>query len=225
MTDQRPAPEIPGNLRSTYIRLPDCIRECGGIVVLNRHIRSLVFSTDVAIIRNTNADAVIAVYPFTPQPIITHAIILAADIPVFCGIGGSITSGDRAVELALDAEFQGALGVVVNQPTPIQVIERLKSRLEIPVVATVVSEHNDFKARMDAGVDIINVSGATRTPEIVRKIKAINLSFPVIATGGGTEKTIRRTIEAGADAITFTPPTTGALYKKLMDRYREEAGG
>ena len=34
-----------------------------------KRIKSLLFSTDVAIIKNTNADAVIAVYPFYPSAI------------------------------------------------------------------------------------------------------------------------------------------------------------
>lgn len=55
-------------------------------------------------------DAVLAVYPFTPQPVITQAILGAADVPVFCGIGGGITRGKRVVNLAMDAEFKGAMG-------------------------------------------------------------------------------------------------------------------
>ncbi len=217
------APEVQSDLRSGYIRLPESIRECSGIAVLNRRIRSLIFSTDVAIIRNTDADAVLAVYPFTPQPFITHALILAADVPVFCGVGGGLTSGRRTLEVALDAEFQGALGVVVNCPAPDRLIEQLKAKLEIPVIATVVSA-DDVPGRMDAGVDIFNVSGAKRTPEIVEKIRALNPAAPIIATGGNEDETIRRTIAAGANAITYTPPTSRELYKKIMDRHRREFG-
>jgi putative ABC transport system permease protein len=47
----------------------------------------------------------------------TQAILLSADIPVFCGIGGGITQGKWVVNLALHAEFQGAIGVVLNAPT------------------------------------------------------------------------------------------------------------
>lgn len=216
----RPTPEVPGNLRGGYIKLPPCIGECSGIRVLHRMIRSVLFSTDVAIIRNTNADAVIAVYPFTPQPIITHAIILAADVPVFVGVGGGITSGERTLEIALDAESQGALGVVVNRPTPNALIERLKARIEIPVLATIVSPDDDIAGRIEAGADIFNVSGAARTPEIVSTIRATSATVPILATGGGTEETIRRTVEAGANAVTYTPPTTGALYRRIMERYR-----
>ena len=49
------------------------------------------------------------------------------------------------------------------------------------------------------------------TPNIVRKIKEEFPDFPVIATGGPTEETIMRTIEAGANAITYTPPSNGDI--------------
>jgi len=117
-------PEYSGVLRSHMIEIPTSINKCGGIRIFGRIIKSLVFSTDIAIIRNINADAVIAVYPFTPQPIISHAIIMASDIPVFCGVGGGTTTGERVVHLASDAEFQGAFGVVLNAPTPNATLEK-----------------------------------------------------------------------------------------------------
>ena len=55
-----------------------------------------------------NADAVIAVYPFTPQPRIVRAVISVADMPVFCGVGGGFTSGARSVAQAMEAEHCGA---------------------------------------------------------------------------------------------------------------------
>jgi hypothetical protein len=57
------APDVRGRLRRQFIRLPVIIREVPRVRILNRHIRSVVFSTDVAVMRNTDADAVIAVYP------------------------------------------------------------------------------------------------------------------------------------------------------------------
>ena len=50
---------------------------------MGRRIKSLIFSTDIAIIRNCNADAVLAVYPFTPQQIIADAIVSTSSLPVF----------------------------------------------------------------------------------------------------------------------------------------------
>ena len=80
--DNMKIPEFQGNLRSFMLKVPEIIRECSGIKIFGKKIRSVLFSTDVSIIRNTNADAVIAVYPFTPQPIITQAVMTASDIPV-----------------------------------------------------------------------------------------------------------------------------------------------
>lgn len=65
------------------LKVPEEIQQASGIRVMGKLIKSIVFTTDICIIRNVNADAVIAVYPFTPQPIITQAIMSAADIPVY----------------------------------------------------------------------------------------------------------------------------------------------
>lgn len=214
-------PEIKGNLRNHIIELPLSIREASGILIFGKRIKSIIFTTDVAIIRNNTADAVIAVYPFTPQPVITHSLMQAADVPVFCGVGGGITTGHRVVKLAVDAEFQGALGVVVNAPTTNELIKLIKKSIDIPIVITVVSEHEDFKSRIDAGVSVFNVSGAGNTAKIVRKIREEFPYVPIIATGGPNDDTIRETISAGANAITYTPPTTAEIFSHIMDNYRE----
>lgn len=215
-------PEIKGTLRSHMIELPPVIREASGIRVFGKRIKSFVFSTDVAVIKNTNADAVIAVYPFTPQPVITQALVMAADIPVFCGVGGGITTGKRVVNLALDAEFKGAMGVVVNNPTPNDTIRLLRDTIDIPIIVTVVSEFEDIGARIEAGATILNVSGAKRTAHIVRKIREQFPTFPIIATGGPNENTIKATIEAGANAVTFTPPPASDILNEIMTNYREK---
>lgn len=213
-------PEIKGTLRSHMIELPTVIRNASGIKIFGKRLKSFLFSTDVAVIRNTNADAVIAVYPFTPQPVITQALLLAADVPVFCGVGGGITTGKRVINLALDAEFKGAMGVVVNNPTPNEVIRQIRDTIDIPVIVTVVSEYEDIKSRIDAGATILNVSGAKNTANIVRKIRQEFPEFPIIATGGPTEETISDTIEAGANAITYTPPSAADILNGLMNNYR-----
>ena len=193
---------VEGALRRVTLKVPECIRYCSGILVFGKRIKSLVFTTDVSIIRNVNADAVIAVYPFTPQPIITQALMLAADIPVFVGVGGGLTQGPRVVNLAMFAEMQGAMGVVV----------------------TVARADEDFEGRMEAGASIFNVSAAARTPEVVRTIRERFPHVPIIATGGAHEDSIRRTIEAGANAITWTPPSCGEIFKDIMTAYREGRG-
>ena len=217
---KKEAPVFTGTLRKHMITVPEVIQEVSGINIFGKLIKSLVFTTDVAIVRNINANAVMAIYPFTPQPAISHAIIAAADMPVFCGVGGGTTKGKRVINLARDAEFQGATGVVVNAPTPDETIYRLNEVVDIPIVVTVVSELTDIQARLDAGASIINVSGAAKTPAIVAAIREKFPDVPIIATGGSTEESIRKTIDAGATAITYTPPTSAQLFREMMVRYR-----
>lgn len=215
----KPTP-IEGTLRKFSLKVPEVIRKASGIVVFGKRIKSLVFSTDLCIIKNVNADAVIAVYPFTPQPVITQAILTAADIPVFVGVGGGLTRGKRVVNLANYAEMQGAMGVVVNAPTENEVIETVSATIDIPVVVTVVREDTDFAARVAAGAEIFNVSAAQNTPKVVRDIRKQFPKVPIIATGGPTDESILETIEAGANAITWTPPSNGDIFKEIMEAYR-----
>jgi len=211
---------IDGNLRKFAIRIPPIISQCSGITIFGKLYRSIVFSTDLAIIRNVNADAIMAVYPFTPQPVITQAIISASDVPVFAGVGGGLTQGKRVIHMASYAEMQGAIGVVVNAPTKNEVIRELSDTIDIPVIVTIAREDTDIYERVEAGMRIANVSAASETASIVRKIRAAFPDLPIIATGGPTEETIRETIEAGANAITWTAPSSAEIFKSIMAAYR-----
>lgn len=213
--------KIDGTLRAFALRVPECIYKCSGIFVFGKRIKSLVFSTDLSIITNVNADAIIAVYPFTPQPIITQALMLAAGVPVFAGVGGGLTQGQRAVNLAMFAEMQGATGVVLNAPTSNEVVRHVADTIDIPVVVTVARADTDIEARLAAGANIFNVSAAAETPAIVRKIRETHPDVPIIATGGPTDASILETIEAGANAITWTPPSNGEIFRDIMAAYRE----
>lgn len=219
--NKKTPPRIEGTLRRVALRVPDVIRKCSGIVIFGKRIKSIVFSTDLCIIKNVNADAIIAVYPFTPQPIITEALLLAADIPVLVGVGGGLTQGRRVVNLAMYAEMQGATAVVVNAPTSDAVIHSIRDIVDIPVVVTVVNPEHDIAGRVKAGASIFNVSAAEKTPQTVRQIRNLYPDIPIIATGGPTDETILATIEAGANAITWTPPTSGEIFKEIMAAYRE----
>ena len=213
--------EIKGYLRDFRLSVPDAIYECRGIKIFGRRIKSIVFSTDVSILRNCNADAVIAVYPFTPQPVITQAVMMAADCPVFVGVGGGLTKGERVINLARHAEYQGATGVVLNAPTSNDTIREVAKVVDLPIVITVVKE-DDIASRLDAGAQILNVSAAAQTPELVAKIREKYPDVPVMATGGPTEESIKETIKAGADAITWTPPSNGEVFRDIMDAYRND---
>lgn len=212
--------EIKGYLRDFRIDVPEVIYECRGLKIFGRRIKSIVFSTDVSIIRNCNADAIIAVYPFTPQPVITQAVMMAADCPVFVGVGGGLTKGERVINLARHAEYQGATGVVLNAPTANDTIREVAKTVDLPIVVTVVKE-DDIQARLDAGVQIFNVSAAAKTPELVAKIRSEFPEVPIMATGGPNDATIKATIDAGADAITWTPPTNGEVFRDIMEAYRK----
>lgn len=216
-------PQVSGRLRSSHIlRMPDAVFKASGIVVNGRRLKSFVFTTDLAIIRNCDADAVFAVYPFTPQQAISKAIIESSYIPVFCGVGGGTTKGARTVTIAKDVEAQGAMGVVLNAPISNPNLKAVALAVDIPVVITVVSEKTDISSRLRHGAAIINVASGTKTPELVRKIRSEYPDVPIIASGGKTNESIKNTIEAGANAITYTPPSTQELFAGLMATYREK---
>jgi len=44
-------PQIKGTLRNHVIEVPTVIRNCGGIKIFGKRIKSLLFSTDVALIK------------------------------------------------------------------------------------------------------------------------------------------------------------------------------
>ncbi len=213
-------PEIMGTFRSHIIEVPEVIRKCSGLKIFGKRVKSFIFTTDVAIIKNTDADAVMSVYPFTPQPIITQSLVSASDVPVFCGVGGGTTTGRRVVNLALDAEFKGAMGVVLNSPTTNETIRAVREVIDIPIVITIISDKDDFEGRLEAGATIFNVSGARDTARIVRVIRDRYPDLPIIATGGPTDESILETIEAGANAITWTPPSGTEIMRSLMEKYR-----
>ena len=219
--EEKFVPDVNGKLRNFMLKVPLVIHKCSGVRIFGKRIKSVVFSTDVSIIRNNNADAVIAVYPFTPQPIITRALMLAADVPVFCGVGGGLTGGNRVINLAVEAEEQGALGVVVNAPTSNEIISKVATHIDIPIIVTVVNDTDDYKARLDAGVSIFNVSAAANTAKVVSDIRARFPNVPIMATGGPTDESITQTIDAGANMITWTPPTNGEIFTDIMKAYRE----
>lgn len=216
-------PLVHSKLRKSFITVPKEIYKTSGIVIFEKRIKSLLFTTDLAIIRNTNADSIMVVYPYTPQNSISDAIINVANVPCFIGAGGGTTQGLRSKYVAIEAELAGAYGVVVNSPMPNSDIKEISEFVDIPVIATVTSLKNDYMGKIKAGAEILNISGGKYTADLVRKIRAdIGDEFPIIATGGKTGEQILETIEAGANAISYTPPSSAEVFAQMMDKYRNE---
>ncbi len=214
-------PVYEGELRKHSIQVPRCISECSGIRIFGRRIKSLVFSTDVAIIKNINADAVIAVYPFTPQPAITQAILSVSEVPVFAGVGGGLTNGQRSASIAAYAEHQGPLGWCATPSSPRRPFGPSRRRWRSRWCTRWCRSRRTWPGSWRRGWISSMCPGRPRTPEIVAHIREIfPEEVPIIATGGPTDDTIRATIEAGANAITYTPPTSAELFAESMRKYR-----
>ena len=123
--------------------------------------------------------------------------------------------------IAIEAELMGAYGVVVNAPIANDVLSAMARSIDIPIIATVVSECDDYMGKVEAGASILNISGGSKTAALVRKIREeLGPEFPIIATGGPNEKSIIETIEAGANSITYTPPSSAEIFADVMEVYR-----
>ncbi len=215
----------PNPIFAADLAVPAVIREAPGVFLQGRRIRSLVFSTDLAVICHCNADAVLAVYPFTCQPAITQALVSASQRPVLCGVGGSITQGERCVEVALHSEMQGVAAVVVNTSIPLDTLKGLVERVTVPVVVTVCAADEVAQSQIEAGVTMVNVAAGARTVEVVAALRGRYPELPIIATGGPTDASIEATVAAGADAVTWTPPDIRQLERAVMEKARRLAKG
>lgn len=217
-----PAP-IEGRLRKAALCVPDNYETCSGFTLFGRRIKTLLYSTDVAAIRNTNADAIFAVYPFTAQPAITQALLTVAEAPLFVGVGGGTTTGRRAAELAAVSEMQGAAGVVLNSPATAEMVAQVASTVDIPVIATITRFDAEAAEKIQSGARIINVAAGRRTPEVIAELRAAFPALPIIATGGRDDETAAATVSAGANALIWAPPSVVELQREMMVRYREKA--
>ncbi|WP_071025770.1 hydrolase [Peptoniphilus raoultii] len=216
-------PQIETNLRKRQVIVPEAIYKASGINFMGKRIKSLLFSNDIPIICNTNAQAIMAVYPFTPELKIINAICEVASVPVFVGIGGAVTNGYRSLNIGMQAELMGAKGVVVNAPMANETIKQISEVLDVPVIATVLSLKDDIEGKVNAGARVLNVAGGTKTPELIKLCrKLLGDEFPIIATGGHSEEHILETIDAGANAITYTPQSSSEIFSEVMNSYREK---
>jgi 2-keto-3-deoxy-6-phosphogluconate aldolase len=120
--------------------------------------------------------------------------------------------------------MQGATGVVVNAPTAPEVIEQIAENVDIPIVVTVTRWDDMIHDQVKAGAAILNVAAASGTPEIVACLRREYPDMPIIASGGPTDETILQTISAGANAISWTPPSNKEVFSDIMAAYRDGKG-
>lgn len=142
----------------TFYGCREAVFQASGIVINGRRIKSFVFTTDLAIIRNCDADAGLCRLSLHAPAAISDAIIKASYIPVFCGVGGGTTKGMRTVSLAKDVESQGAMGVVLNAPISDLNLLAVSKAVDIPVIATVTREDTDIAMRLESGASILNIA-------------------------------------------------------------------
>ncbi len=130
---------------------------------------------------------------------------------------------------------------IVNAPISNEVISRIKEVVDIPVIATIVSDQMDIRSRIGKSgrgrrqcADFLNCRhpcdcvvsgqmdiGGSRPLIFVRRgDRAQFPNIPILATGGPNDETILETIHAGANAITYSPPSNGELFAAIMQKYR-----
>ncbi|MDV7757230.1 beta/alpha barrel domain-containing protein [Liquorilactobacillus mali] len=222
-------PNLSSKLRADIVETPAIIQQASGLKLFGKKIKSIIYTTDVAVIANCNADAVLVVYPWTPNTRILEAVSTVSNISILAGIGGGLTNGIKSTVVGLFAEENGAQAVVLNAPTPVETIRNVKKAVDVPIIYTVVSSNLDIKERIDAGVKAFNIAGGKDTPKLVawvrNELKRLRLdeNFPIIASGGKTDEQILKTIHAGANAVSFTAyGITEATFQRKMEKYRRE---
>lgn len=220
--NEKERPVIQSKFRTELILTPDAIRRASGIIINGRRYKSFLFSSDVATIMYTDADAVLAVYPYTPHPSIIKALSTVSPAPLAAGVGGGVTQGPRSAVIAQFADAYGCIAVVLNAAAGVDTVTAVRDAIDIPIIYTVISDYQELDEYIEAGVSIFNISGAKETTKIVKHVRQMYPDMPIIATGGKTDEHIIATIEAGANAITYTPPTTQAVFQKNMDKYRKD---
>ncbi len=214
-------PEFRSKYRAELVEVPDAIRRSSGIVINGRRYKSFLFSSDVATILYSDADAVLAVYPYSPHPTIIKALSIVAPSPLVAGVGGGVTQGERSVMVAQFADAYGCMGVVLNSAVTAETVRAVNEAIDIPIIYTVISRHMDISEHIEAGVNILNISAGRQTAEVVGIFRERYPDMPIIATGGRTDESIMETIEAGANGISYTPPTTQQVFQQNMEKYRQ----
>lgn len=203
------------------LKTPVLIRQkCEGISFNGHLVKSILFSTDLALIENNDSDAVLAVYPFAPSPRIMETLINFSSKPVICGVGGGKTQGKTSVQMAMLAEQLGACAVIVNQPFKNRDIQKMKQAINIPIISSISTVNFDFKKRIESGVSVFNITGGPETTKIIQHLQQHFPDIPYICTGGKSVEHLTEVINHRAKAVILTPPSNATMFKKIMANYR-----
>ena len=80
-------PNLTSKLRTDIVQAPSAIKAASGITLFGKKIRSIIYTMDVAVIANCDADAILAVYPWTPNTRILQAVATVANVPILANQG------------------------------------------------------------------------------------------------------------------------------------------
>lgn len=211
-------------LSANKFHIPRSIEYSPGLLLGEKRIKSVLLSTDLSFIQNLSADAIMIVNPFDKSNELDRVIIDFARRPVICDIGGGLLGEERSIRLATGALEAGASAVVLTKPTPPEIVARIRDEIDAPLVYTVMFDGEDIKALYQAGVDIFNISTGEFTPETVENVRELVPNSVIMANGGPHDSTIKATVEMGAEAIVFNPPTATEVLRSIFDEYRNSNG-
>ena len=115
------------------LRVPDEIEEATRFSLFGRRIRSMLYSTDVAVIRNANADAVFAVYPFTAPAGHHPGAPHGRRVPRVRGRRRRHDAG-QALRPARRGppRCRARRGVIVNSPASAEMVSQIVGIVDIP---------------------------------------------------------------------------------------------
>ncbi len=204
--------------------LPGIIDHSPGIIFGDHLIKSILLSTDLSFIQNLNADSIMIVNPFDKSNELDKVVIEFSQKPVFCDIGGGFLREEFTIESAVGAFEMGAAGVLISKPTSPETIERMRNHISGKLIYTVMYDGEPVEALAEAGVDVFNIATGEFTAESVQATRELLPDIPIMASGGPYDSTIRETIEMGADAIVFNPPTATEILRSVFDNYRNTKG-
>ena len=112
-------------------------------------------------------------------------------------------------------------GVVLNYGATPELVASIAQTVDVPVVVTITDWDDLAREKVAAGALVLNVAAGSHTPQVVAAVRDELPFMPIIATAGPTEESARATVGAGADAVSWTPPSLQQIEKELMARGRE----